>query len=801
MRFGLESSWQVPPTPPSPVQSESVGCLAGGLFALVTLWSIGLITLSAPIAWLVRDIVLIEGSDWPWFADPLIGMAQAVLIAVPTLGVALWAPTLRLRMAGLAWAGAALLLAVLSMLRGVPLFWEQAGLLGQAGVGLGGALVLALWLRRRGLTLAGAAPPLLVASACVALLGLPWLARGALGSLLDTVLALAVGGGVGLLIGLLLEATLLPVLRTTPRAPLPDALFAGLVIGMVVLIVAAGMGMGASNLLLLAALPPLGLLAAVLARYAGAAAWLALGMLIGGVATAALAFFDPAEITLILGGADIPTLAVQTAFQAFTWALVLSAVVLAAQRLFGRLMHLRPAGGLLAAGLLLALVIYIAFGQPGFYGDQLFVVLRAQADLSAAAERTDRAERLRFVYTQLSEHASADQSVLRQDLDRFGISYTPYYLVNSLEVNGGPLVRLWLAQRPEVAQILPSPRLRPLPTPPPPEPGSERAPAAPPWNITQIGADRVWDELGVTGVGIVIGQSDSGVDAAHPDLAAGYRGAAGEHAYNWFDPWYGTLAPRDYGQHGSHTLGSAAGRNGIGVAPGATWFACANLARNLGNPARYLDCMQFMLAPHAPGSDPFRAGDPTRAAHVVNNSWGCPPIEGCDAASLLAGVQALRAAGIFVVASAGNEGMACSSVSSPLAIYAEAFSVGALDELGNIADFSSRGPVIVDGSGRTKPDLVAPGVDVLSTTPDGTYALASGTSMAGPHVAGVVALVWSANPALIGDIAATEALLRATAQPYRGADGLSCAGDAPGSNVYGFGVVDAYAAVEAALGR
>jgi subtilisin family serine protease len=105
----------------------------------------------------------------------------------------------------------------------------------------------------------------------------------------------------------------------------------------------------------------------------------------------------------------------------------------------------------------------------------------------------------------------------------------------------------------------------------------------------------------------------------------------------------------------------------------------------------------------------------------------------------------------------------------------------------------------VDGSGRTKPDIVAPGDDVLSSTPDGTYATASGTSMAGPHVAGVVALVWSANPALIGDIARTEALLRDTAAPYTGDGGLECAGSAPGSNVYGFGVVDAYAAVQAAL--
>lgn len=70
--------------------------------------------------------------------------------------------------------------------------------------------------------------------------------------------------------------------------------------------------------------------------------------------------------------------------------------------------------------------------------------------------------------------------------------------------------------------------------------------------------------------------------------------------------------------------------------------------------------------------------------------------------------------------------------------------------------------------------------------------------MAGPHVAGVVALVWAANPNLIGDIEQTEQILRSTAAPYTGDPVVGCAGGA-GSNVYGSGVVDAYAAVEAAL--
>ena len=98
------------------------------------------------------------------------------------------------------------------------------------------------------------------------------------------------------------------------------------------------------------------------------------------------------------------------------------------------------------------------------------------------------------------------------------------------------------------------------------------------------------------------------------------------------------------------------GKGGIGVAPDAQWIACVNLERNLGNPPLYLNCMQFMLAPFPHNGDPLKDGDPTRAAYVLNNSWGCPTLEGCDAESLRPAVDALRKAGIFVAVSAGNDG-------------------------------------------------------------------------------------------------------------------------------------------------
>jgi subtilisin family serine protease len=353
-----------------------------------------------------------------------------------------------------------------------------------------------------------------------------------------------------------------------------------------------------------------------------------------------------------------------------------------------------------------------------------------------------------------------------------------------------------------VDRVLQSPRMRPLADLPRIREGDLAAPTEPEWNLTIIGAPRVWREFDVRGNGVTIGQSDSGVQWDHPELLDSYRGAVGDHDFNWLDPWWGEPLPYDVSGHGTHTLGSVLG-NRVGVAPDAEWFACANLVRNLGNPALYLDCLQFMLAPYPIGGEPLQDGDPALAADVLNNSWGCPSVEGCDAESLQMAADALRAAGIFVVVSAGNDGEGgCKTVADPLAIYDEVFSVGAVDRDGAVADFSSRGPVTVDGSGRIKPDIIAPGVDVLSATPNSTYALYPGTSMAGPHLAGAVALRWSANPALIGKIERTADILRKTVTPYDfRKHGVPECGDATitPDNAVGYGILNAYAAVEAAI--
>jgi subtilisin family serine protease len=92
-------------------------------------------------------------------------------------------------------------------------------------------------------------------------------------------------------------------------------------------------------------------------------------------------------------------------------------------------------------------------------------------------------------------------------------------------------------------------------------------------------------------------------------------------------------------------------------------------------------------------------------------------------------------------------------------------------------------------------------VDIFSSTPGGGYGFASGTSMAGPHLVGVVALLWSADPSLIGDIDRTEQLIIETAQPYSGDTSSGCFEGGMPNAAYGYGMVDVYAAVKDLLDK
>jgi subtilisin family serine protease len=240
------------------------------------------------------------------------------------------------------------------------------------------------------------------------------------------------------------------------------------------------------------------------------------------------------------------------------------------------------------------------------------------------------------------------------------------------------------------------------------------------------------------------------------------------------------------------------------MAPGARFIACRNMDNGVGRAARYTECFQFFLAPtDLKGQNPR----PDLAADVINNSWGCPSPsepqgEDCTDPNILKSVvDNVVAAGIAVVASAGNDGSACSTISDPPAVYDASFTVGATTNADAIASFSSRGPVTVDGSNRLKPDISAPGVNqTAALRPDG-YRMRnfSGTSAAAPHVTGALALLWSAAPQLIGQVATSEDLLRRTAKPLTSSqDCGGFSGSSVPNPVFGSGRLDVAMAVNAA---
>lgn len=443
----------------------------------------------------------------------------------------------------------------------------------------------------------------------------------------------------------------------------------------------------------------------------------------------------------------------------------------------------------------------------------LLVVLHDQADLSGASTLPAR-ERRRFVYEALQATADASQAPLRRRLEQAGARFQSFYLVNMIEVEADRALAEELAVRDDVALVAANRPARFADPRPPDElvtPMSESGVEA---SLELVGTPSVWD-LGFTGQGVVVGIADTGMEWDHPALKSRYRGFDGtsaSHSYNWHDSIHtanpgnpcgsDSPAPCDDTSHGTHVTGTAvgtdAGENRIGMAPGARWIGCRNMDRNDGTPARYTECFQFFLAPtDSTGANPR----PELGADVASNSWGCPPSEGCtDPDVLRAVVENTRAAGIFVAVAAGNSGDACSTVDTVPAFYDASFSVGATTLIDTIAAFSSRGPVTVDGSNRIKPDVVAPGVSIRSSVPGGTYTRFSGTSMATPHVAGAVALLWSAAPSLANRVPETEALLRATA--VRLTPNQECGG-VPGSAVpnpvFGWGRIDVAAAVAAAV--
>ncbi len=349
-----------------------------------------------------------------------------------------------------------------------------------------------------------------------------------------------------------------------------------------------------------------------------------------------------------------------------------------------------------------------------------------------------RAQRLSRIITALRGTADTTQIPLKaflRERKRLGTvrDFTSFWIFNGFSVTGTAEAIQQLAAQPSILSVTPdSLDIVPISS------GSYDF-TNPGTNLSLVSAPSLWS-MGYTGQGRVVASLDSGVDAAHPDLAARWRGGGD----SWFDPYGQHPAyPVDLSGHGTWTMGVMVGGDlsgtSVGIAQGAQWIA-ARIFDDAGDSTATAihQAFQWVLDPDGNPSTPD-------SPDVVNNSWGFST-PGCNLEFEL-DLQSLRAAGILPVFAAGNSGPFAGTSLSP-ANNPSAFAVGAINNSSLIYGYSSRGPTTCGGSTGVFPEIVAPGVNIFTTDPGGFYTTATGTSLASPHVAGGLALLLSAFPDL-----------------------------------------------------
>ncbi len=453
----------------------------------------------------------------------------------------------------------------------------------------------------------------------------------------------------------------------------------------------------------------------------------------------------------------------------------------------------------------------------------VMVIMADQAEIATAHLATKLAK-AEYTYLKLAEVTERSQREVQQYLDSRDMDYHTYNVINAISLTADNEMIEALAAKPEVHKVIYDPWFK-LDLPEAQQTTSYRM-SDTTYGIKLLEAHKVWEQ-GYTGQGVVVAGQDTGYEWDLDPIRSKYRGwnaedSTAQHDYNWHDAIHeisplnndsiitpelnpcglDALEPCDDNNHGTHTMGTMVGSTEddfIGIAPDAKWIGCRSLERGWGKLSTYVECFEFFLAPtNLDGEQP----DPSLAPHVINNSWYCPAEEGCtpETWEVMEVIMInLRASGVFIVVSAGNAGPECSTISAPPAIFESAFTVGAINETDLIAGFSSRGPLATD-SITIAPHVVAPGVDVKSVVRGGGFSEFSGTSMSGPHVVGLVALLISVDPNLAGNIDKLEEIIMATTRQKMSTQDCS---DALGQNVpngvYGHGIVNARLAVEAAL--
>ena len=246
---------------------------------------------------------------------------------------------------------------------------------------------------------------------------------------------------------------------------------------------------------------------------------------------------------------------------------------------------------------------------------EFFVVLADQADLSGAAALATKNEKGRYVYDALWNKSQATQGPVLQWLSERGLEHQSFYIVNAILVKGTREIAETLATRPDVVRVEGNPLIHnslPQPGPVTEVPSKPQVPKTIEPGIAYTHAPDVW-ALGFTGQNIVVASADTGQRWTHNALKPHYRGWDGvtaDHDYNWHDSIHDSVGnpcgndspqPCDDFFHGTHTTGTAIGDDGgtnqIGMAPGAKWIGCRNMDVGTGTPARYIECMEFFLAP------------------------------------------------------------------------------------------------------------------------------------------------------------------------------------------------------------
>lgn len=464
------------------------------------------------------------------------------------------------------------------------------------------------------------------------------------------------------------------------------------------------------------------------------------------------------------------------------------------------------AASLLAAAIIAPAIVTAAPGDPATpqpakiaadLGAQLAIgpaamVVRfgARADLSEAQLLSNWDARGEAVYQGLKSTAETSQQDVRALLDERGVAYEAFFITNAIFVSSGTsALASELSSYSAVSQLVVPPKY--VLDEPVDRVDDVAAPGAVEWGLRNIKAPRVWKKFGDRGKGIVVANIDTGAQWNHPALEEQYRGTKKgggvNHNYNWFDSSGSASAPFDTNGHGTHTMGTMVGDDGgsnqIGVAPKAKWIT-ANGCHTCSF-EDLIESGEWMLAPtKVNGNDPKAKKRP----HIVNNSWGIPNSTDPFMDDV---INAWDASGIFGQWSNGNGGSGCGTSGSPGSRIV-AYSAGAYDINNNIASFSSRGP---GQSGEIKPNIAAPGVNVRSSMPGSSYGALSGTSMASPHVAGAIALLWAQTPTLKRNVDATRDELDDSSIDV---NAQQCGGTVDDNNVFGEGRLDALALVQGA---